>query len=171
MTGLGPAFDERRVLVKEHDQDARHVGGFAHPVDERFQVSHVRRVQRPGCSARYVSRTSRRGRWAYSFKSWRREGPTSSRVHLRISGGDDVGHHPRRDRDPVRLDRPGELVEEEASCPVPVVADGEIIDRAPQDRHGQAPEKFVVRPYRDREPQDRHGRASSSRFLLTGMTA
>ena len=57
--GLGPAalanaealFDERRVLVEEHDRDAGHVGGFAHPVGERLQVSHARRVQRPGRSA------------------------------------------------------------------------------------------------------------------------
>ena len=46
-----PLFDERRVLVKEHDRDAGHVGGFAHPVGERLQVSHARRVQRPGRSA------------------------------------------------------------------------------------------------------------------------
>ena len=56
---LGPAvladaetlFDERRVPVEEHDRHTRHVGGFAHPVDEPLHVSHARRVQRPGRSA------------------------------------------------------------------------------------------------------------------------
>jgi hypothetical protein len=55
---LGPAalanaealFDQRRVLVEEHDRNAGHVGGFPHPVDERPQVRHARRLQRPGRS-------------------------------------------------------------------------------------------------------------------------
>ena len=42
-TSSCPCGDERSK-VKSH---AGHVGGSAHPVDERFQVRHARRVQRP----------------------------------------------------------------------------------------------------------------------------